>query len=183
MRFEIAISSLFLSATVFANAHVHPGSPFGLLEKRQDQFVPNTTTAEGTTCADAFGDGYDTCRNATDSQNRLCFNPNIGQSCCQNQWACPADSFCLDDGSCCPNGTDAAACAAAGSTSSSSLIAATTSTAAASGSHSATATGPKATVTGANGSTATANFAADSWRSKGANIGFAGLVLGAVVML
>jgi hypothetical protein len=34
---------------------------FNALTKRQ-QFIPTTQTAAGETCADAFGDGYETCK-------------------------------------------------------------------------------------------------------------------------
>jgi len=189
MRFqEIALSTLFFGATVLAtnnhlqqrHAHVHPGDIF----KRQSEFVPNTTTAEGSTCADAFGAGYETCREASGGQNRLCYNPSIGQTCCQSSWACPVESYCLSSGSCCPNGTDAAACAQAASSTASSVLSSTTSTSGGSSGGSGGSSAGKTTGTSSGTkATATPNYAADSWRSKGANIGFAGLVLGAVIML
>jgi hypothetical protein len=65
MRFqEIAISTLLFGASAIA-AEVEERqlnvNTLNMLLKRQSQFVPNTTTAEGTTCADAFGTGYETC--------------------------------------------------------------------------------------------------------------------------
>lgn len=100
--------------------HFHEARGLNVLEKRQDQqFQPTTTTATGDTCADAFGAGYETCREATDSTNRLCYNPSIGQTCCSNQYACPSGSFCLNSGNCCPNGLDPNTCAAMISSSSS----------------------------------------------------------------
>jgi hypothetical protein len=42
-------------------------------------------------------------REAGTGKNRLCYNPNMGQTCCSNNWACPSGSFCLVTGSCCPN--------------------------------------------------------------------------------
>jgi len=80
------------------------------LFKRQ-LFTPQVTTAEGPTCDSAFGPGYQTCRNATSTVNRLCFNPDLGQICCVNSWACPSGSYCSSNNGCCPNGSDEAACA------------------------------------------------------------------------
>jgi hypothetical protein len=63
MRIQIALS--LFAATVLATVEMERRSPHGALEglllKRQAQFVPNTTTAEGSTCEDAFGNGYQTC--------------------------------------------------------------------------------------------------------------------------
>lgn len=93
--------------------HLHFHEARHVLDKRQDQqFSPTTTTATGDTCADAFGAGYETCREATATTNRLCYNPSVGQSCCSNSWACPSGSFCLTSGNCCPNGLDPNTCAA-----------------------------------------------------------------------
>jgi len=115
MRFqEIAVSAFLLSATAsaFQLHERYVGEEASLLFKRQ-QFTPTTTTAEGATCADTFGPGYTTCREASSSINRLCYNPSLGQTCCQSSWACPSDSFCSTAiGACCPNGQDPAVCAA-----------------------------------------------------------------------
>jgi len=96
--------------------HFHEARGLNVLEARQQggKFTPPTTTATGDTCADAFGAGYITCRDATATTNRLCYNPSIGQSCCSNTWACPSGSFCLanSNGNCCPNGLDPNTCAA-----------------------------------------------------------------------
>jgi hypothetical protein len=82
-------------------------------------------------------------------------------------------------------GTDAAACLGTGASTSSLLSNTLTATPSSSNAASATAKAPT-TATGTSSShksTATPNYAADSWRAKGANIGFAGLLLGAVIML
>jgi hypothetical protein len=42
-------------------------------------------------------------REATDTVNRLCYNANLGQTCCSSSWACPSGAFCLVNGSCCPS--------------------------------------------------------------------------------
>jgi len=109
---EIALSSLLWGASI-VTAQLNERFVEDGLVKRQ-QFTPTTTTAEGATCADAFGDGYVTCREGSSTVNRLCYNPSLGQTCCENpgQWACPAGSFCLVSGSCCPNGKDPQSCAA-----------------------------------------------------------------------
>jgi hypothetical protein len=64
MRFsEIALSSLIFGATALAaqlNERFIQENELDNLMKRQ-QFTPSTTTAEGATCADAFGQGYLTC--------------------------------------------------------------------------------------------------------------------------
>jgi hypothetical protein len=62
MRFpQIAFSTLLLgSAAVATQLNERFSDGLNPLTKRQ-QFVPTTTTAQGETCADAFGDGYVTC--------------------------------------------------------------------------------------------------------------------------
>ncbi|KAL8708364.1 MAG: hypothetical protein Q9220_006744 [cf. Caloplaca sp. 1 TL-2023] len=79
------------------------------LQIRQDQsFAPTTSFGSGATCADAFGSGYIDC-------NGTCYNPGEGQTCCPgggNAYPCPAESFCLINGLCCPNGLPASTCAA-----------------------------------------------------------------------
>jgi len=109
---QVAFSALLLGAAS-ANAinERFADDGFNALTKRQ-QFMPTTQTATGNTCADAFGDGYVTCREKTDSKNRLCYNPNVGQTCCAATWACPNGSFCLAEPFCCPNGEDPKTCAA-----------------------------------------------------------------------
>lgn len=83
------------------------------------QFAPGIQTATGDTCGAAFGDGYQTCREASGDKNRLCYNPNAGQKCCSASWSCPNGSFCLSDGVCCPDGMDPASCGAQAQASSS----------------------------------------------------------------
>jgi hypothetical protein len=59
MRFqEIAI---LFSATVLAAQLNERQADAGSALMRRQQFTPVTTTAEGATCADAFGAGYQTC--------------------------------------------------------------------------------------------------------------------------
>jgi hypothetical protein len=79
-------------------------------------------------------------------------------------------------------GTDASACAQAiGTSVSAGFVAPTSGPVGGSDSGSINV---EPTGTGSGSTTApTPNYAADSWRSKGANVGFAGLMLGAVIML
>jgi hypothetical protein len=201
-------SSLLFTSSVFASANAEPeaaaspnDSAFVLarsvheiahsLMKRASQFVPNTTTAEGSTCADAFGAGYLTCREASGTSNRLCYNPSIGQTCCESSWACPMDSFCLISGSCCPNGTEAAACASALASSATSqtvvpTLSSLTSASVTGGSSGNVEVKPTGTATSAGAqSSKTPNAAAPEVKGirNAANVGLAGLVLGAVIML
>jgi len=79
---------------------------------RRQAFDPGETTGSGANCVEAFGEGYVECRPASDTKNRLCINPSLGETCCNNLWGCPADSFCLVQDLCCPTGLDPKTCAA-----------------------------------------------------------------------
>ncbi|KAK4149439.1 enhancer of mRNA-decapping protein 4 [Chaetomidium leptoderma] len=85
--------------------------PYGALNKRQ-AFDPDETTGNGANCVEAFGEGYIECVPPTASRNRLCINPDLGETCCSNLWGCPSDSFCLVQDLCCPTGLDPTTCAA-----------------------------------------------------------------------
>ncbi|KAK3348969.1 hypothetical protein B0T25DRAFT_232010 [Lasiosphaeria hispida] len=78
---------------------------------RRQAFDPDETTSSGANCVDAFGPGYVECVPEKDFEPRLCINPSKGEICCENKWGCPADSFCLVQDLCCPEGTDPASCA------------------------------------------------------------------------
>jgi hypothetical protein len=108
---QIICSAAVVGSAVAALNERFVDDGFNALTKRQ-QFIPTTQTAAGDTCADAFGAGYLTCREKTDSKNRLCYNPTLGQACCESSWACPNGSFCLVDPYCCPDGEDPNTCAA-----------------------------------------------------------------------
>jgi len=61
MRIQLLVSSLLFGSSALA-AQLNErfiGDPMSL--ERRQQFKPTTTTAEGSTCADAFGAGYVTC--------------------------------------------------------------------------------------------------------------------------
>jgi hypothetical protein len=85
-------------------------SPLGGLNRRQ-AFDPDETTRPGANCVEAFGEGYIECVPQSASKPRLCINPDKGETCCDNLWGCPAESFCLIDDLCCPEGLDPATCA------------------------------------------------------------------------
>ena len=110
--------------------HLHDARNLNMLDKRQD-YQPGTKTAPGDTCAAAFGSGYQTCADSAPNGNRFCFNPNVGEICCSNQWVCPPGNSCSNNyGGCCPPGVPAASCTASGTPSPSSTMvnAASTST-------------------------------------------------------
>ncbi|KAF1810381.1 hypothetical protein P152DRAFT_515926 [Eremomyces bilateralis CBS 781.70] len=83
-----------------------------LARRQSGQFVPGTISSPGASCVEAFGEGYEACREKTSSAPRLCYNPSEGHTCCSSEWACPSDSFCLVSPYCCPSGIDASSCAA-----------------------------------------------------------------------
>jgi hypothetical protein len=58
-------------------------TPYGALNKRQ-AFDPEETTGSGANCVEAFGEGYVECVPATDSEPRLCINPDLGEKCCNS---------------------------------------------------------------------------------------------------
>lgn len=78
---------------------------------RRQAFDPTESTGTGANCVEAFGSGYVECVPETETDARLCVNPDLGETCCDNKWGCPADSFCLVQDLCCPTGLDPATCA------------------------------------------------------------------------
>ncbi|RAH45355.1 uncharacterized protein BO95DRAFT_482545 [Aspergillus brunneoviolaceus CBS 621.78] len=75
------------------------------LLKRQSSgngaFIPGTTTVSD--CPD----GSILC-----GTSNTCYFPSRGDTCCPGgTWACPGDSFCLQDPYCCPTGLDRETCA------------------------------------------------------------------------
>ncbi|KAK8080004.1 hypothetical protein PG997_007822 [Apiospora hydei] len=87
---------------------------FGL-QRRDDggEYQPaETLCGSGTTCAEACGKGFEQCGSQDDQVH--CFNPTVGQTCCQggtNGNACDAGYYCANDGKgatwCCKNGDEA----------------------------------------------------------------------------
>ncbi|KAL1955279.1 hypothetical protein VTO42DRAFT_8877 [Malbranchea cinnamomea] len=76
------------------------------IRQNDESFIPGTTPGFGNDCADAFGPGHLEC-----ADSGICYNPNEGQTCCDEGYPCPAGSFCLGAGKCCPDGLDPETCA------------------------------------------------------------------------
>ncbi|KAK0648580.1 hypothetical protein B0T16DRAFT_456047 [Cercophora newfieldiana] len=107
-------TAFFLAAATalgFAEAANNMLAPYGGVYKRQ-AFDPDETTGSGANCVEAFGAGYIECVPQTDTAPRLCINPDLGETCCDNKWGCPGGSFCLVQDLCCPDGLDPKTCAA-----------------------------------------------------------------------
>ncbi|KAI9861146.1 MAG: hypothetical protein M1824_002644 [Vezdaea acicularis] len=104
----ISVSTAVLGLAVGSAMANAPISKILRRSAQGDAFIPGSTTGQGATCADAFGAGYISCGSGIE-----CYNPDAGQSCCADQggYPCPADSFCLVQGYCCPAGEDPATCA------------------------------------------------------------------------
>jgi hypothetical protein len=78
----IAVATLGLALVSFANENLSPGRVASL--HRRQAFDPSETTGTGANCVEAFGPGYIECRPKSDSDNRLCINPDEGETCCQS---------------------------------------------------------------------------------------------------
>jgi hypothetical protein len=88
MRFQQFTLSALLFGTAALATQLNERHEDGInpLTKRQ-QFVPTTTTAQGETCADAFGAGYVTCTSPSKIRHLehlrsllfvwLCWNPEM----------------------------------------------------------------------------------------------------------
>jgi hypothetical protein len=99
------------TALSFVEATNNMLTPYGGVYKRQ-AFDPDETTGSGANCVEAFGEGYIECVPKSESKPRLCINPDLGETCCDNKWGCPGGSFCLVQDLCCPDGLDPKTCAA-----------------------------------------------------------------------
>ncbi|KAL2106336.1 hypothetical protein VUR80DRAFT_6865 [Thermomyces stellatus] len=76
----------------------------GVVRRQGEAFDPDEIPFTGE-CSD-LGPTYVECGPL------LCIDPAAGESCCDNQWGCPSDTFCLVDDLCCPDGLDPETCAA-----------------------------------------------------------------------
>ncbi|RAL07938.1 uncharacterized protein BO97DRAFT_399155 [Aspergillus homomorphus CBS 101889] len=72
-----------------------------LLKRQSGAFIPGTSSV--TDCPE----GSILC-----GTSNTCYFPSRGDTCCPGgTWACPSDSFCLQDPYCCPTGLDRETCA------------------------------------------------------------------------
>jgi len=71
------------TALTLAEAANNMLTPYGGIYKRQ-AFDPDETTGSGANCIEAFGEGYIECVPKTDTTPRLCINPALGETCCNN---------------------------------------------------------------------------------------------------
>ncbi|PLB50827.1 hypothetical protein P170DRAFT_463913 [Aspergillus steynii IBT 23096] len=70
-----------------------------IFKRQSEAFVPGTTPG----CPD----DWPMC-----GTSGICYNPKQGQTCCPGgKYACPSNSFCLQDPYCCPDGLDPETCA------------------------------------------------------------------------
>jgi hypothetical protein len=99
-QFFTLASLLLGSAVALNNLKVRQG------DAPDEAFKPGSSSALGATCEDAWGAGFISCGTGNE-----CYNPALGESCCQDTYACGTGSFCLTDGWCCPDGIDPETCA------------------------------------------------------------------------
>ncbi|KAH6889605.1 hypothetical protein B0T10DRAFT_571569 [Thelonectria olida] len=124
MRFQL-VASAALAASVSA---VSPRQPYklssmpvaGVSFPRRDAggYSPRQgLCGEGSTCADACGDGYTIC--PSNNPWTQCYNPTVQQTCCPDGTgnSCEKGYYCTHDAKsqtwCCPDKMDLAQCAAA----------------------------------------------------------------------
>jgi len=102
------LATLLVGGAVAAENWASINYDISALKVRQgaSSFIPGQTSGQGETCAEAFGPNYVQC--GTDND---CYDPTAKESCCSEGYPCPADSFCLTAGYCCPDGMDPATCA------------------------------------------------------------------------
>jgi len=109
MKHTLALGLVFTSAALGQVAS--PAQRLGASVFKRQAFDPDESSGYGENCVDAFGAGYIQCRPESTTRTMLCINPDLGETCCQNLWGCPSDSFCLINDLCCPDGLDPATCA------------------------------------------------------------------------
>ncbi|KAL2754417.1 hypothetical protein ACRALDRAFT_1081465 [Sodiomyces alcalophilus JCM 7366] len=90
----------------------------GVFRRQDDGYQPEDEicSGEGTTCAEACGEGYEQCSSSDSAVH--CFSPAAGESCCTTGTgsSCLAAFYCTHDTDaetwCCPEGRDLEQCAA-----------------------------------------------------------------------
>ncbi|CAH0015443.1 unnamed protein product [Clonostachys rhizophaga] len=125
MLFRSAIAFAVLAGTASAAAEPQPYRPammpvLGMSLGRRDTsgYIPDQTQCgDGTTCAEACGQGYTEC--AANGDTKHCYNPDKAQKCCGDGTgnSCEKGFYCTNDSAnqtwCCPDSMDLAQCAAA----------------------------------------------------------------------
>jgi len=81
----LAVLAIFAGSGAIAVENQRIGAR-SLVERRPDESsVPISGTGKGATCAETFGTGYIVCREKTDTEDTLCYNPDIGEECCNTK--------------------------------------------------------------------------------------------------
>lgn len=128
MHFQIVAAAAVLACAgnVAAEARAQPYQPYmmavpgmSLVRRDTSGYQPEKERCgEGNTCAEACGNSYIQC-GSDDAKAPSCFNPEAGQSCCNNGSgnACDKGFYCTHDTNsetwCCPDDMDLEECAAA----------------------------------------------------------------------
>ncbi|KAI0460200.1 hypothetical protein F5B21DRAFT_498802 [Xylaria acuta] len=85
---------------------------FGLVAQATESYWPisvPSTKRQLITCEHTYGNGSIPCGGA---ESTWCFNPGLGQTCCQDGGWCDSGSYCAPvKGYCCPEDVDLATCA------------------------------------------------------------------------
>lgn len=115
MQLPLALALFGASSLVLAEKHtfLQPSSNINvksLLRRQSGAFTSNPVYGDGETCQESFGPDSRECPSTIGDS--WCYTPSEGHSCCSEGYGCPAESFCLTDQQCCPNGLDPADCAA-----------------------------------------------------------------------
>ncbi|OJJ95024.1 hypothetical protein ASPACDRAFT_127499 [Aspergillus aculeatus ATCC 16872] len=99
--------SLLVLAPLVATTTAHGLTQLEALHLLKRQSSGNGAFIPGTTTVSDCPEGSILC-----GTSNTCYFPSRGDTCCPGgTWACPGDSFCLQDPYCCPTGLDRETCA------------------------------------------------------------------------
>ncbi|PYH84540.1 hypothetical protein BO82DRAFT_351762 [Aspergillus uvarum CBS 121591] len=99
--------SLITLIALVATATAHGLTRLEALHLLKRQSNGNGAFIPGTTTVSDCPEGSILC-----GTSNTCYFPSRGDTCCPGgTWACPGDSFCLQDPYCCPTGLDRETCA------------------------------------------------------------------------
>ncbi|PYI31800.1 hypothetical protein BP00DRAFT_425390 [Aspergillus indologenus CBS 114.80] len=99
--------SLIALTPLVATATAHGLTQLEALHLLKRQSNSNGAFIPGTTTVSDCPEGSILC-----GTSNTCYFPSRGDTCCSGgTWACPGDSFCLQDPYCCPTGLDRETCA------------------------------------------------------------------------